>query len=58
MIIITKLDYFQPIDQQEDIFPSISQQEQDEFGFAAEIWRMAATENLRNRAQITLRFSQ
>ena len=43
MIYITKLDCFQPIDQQEDIFPFISQQKQDEFGFAAEIWRTAAT---------------
>ena len=41
MIYITKLDYFQSIDQQEDIFPSIFQQEQGEFGFAAEIWKTA-----------------
>ena len=47
MISITKLDCFQPIDKQEDIFPSSFQQEQDEFGFAAEIWRTAATTNLR-----------
>ena len=47
MICITKVDCFQPIDQQEDIFPFISQQKQDEFGFAAEIWRTAATANLR-----------
>lgn len=47
MISITKLVCFQPIDKQEDIFPSSFQQEQDEFGFAAEIWRMAATTNLR-----------
>jgi len=47
MISITKLVCFQPIAKQEDIFPSIFQQEQDEFGFAAEIWRTAATTNLR-----------
>ena len=41
MISITKLYFFQPIDQQEDIFPSIFQQEQGEFGFAAEIWKTA-----------------
>ena len=38
MISITKLDFFQPIDKQEDIFPSIFQQEQVKFGFAAEIF--------------------
>jgi len=47
IISIRKLDCFQPIDQQEDIFPSIFQQEQDEFGFATEIWRTAATTNMR-----------
>ena len=41
MISITKLDCFQPIDRKENIFPSIFQQEQGEFGFAAEIWKMA-----------------
>ena len=39
MISITKLVCFQPIDQQEDIFPSNFQQEQGEFVFAAEIWK-------------------
>ena len=47
MISITKLDFFQPIDQQENIFPSIFQQEQGKFGFAAEIWRTVATTNQR-----------
>ena len=37
MISITKLDCFQPIDQQEE----------GEFGFAAEIWRTAAITELR-----------
>ena len=47
MISITKLDCFQPIDKQEYIFPSSFQQEQDELGFVAKIWRTAATTNLR-----------
>lgn len=37
MIIIKKFDCFQPIDQQENIFPFIFQQEQAEFVFEAEI---------------------
>ena len=43
IILITNLDCLQPIDQQENIFPSIIQQEQVEFGFASKIiWKMAA----------------
>jgi len=41
MIPITKLDCFQPIDKQKNIFASIFQQEQGKFGFATEIWEMA-----------------
>ena len=56
MISITKLDFFQPIDKQEYIFPSSFQQERDEFGFAAEIWRTAATTNLRKSCSKNLAF--
>jgi len=56
MIYITKLDCFQPIDKQEDIFPSSFQQEQDKFGFTAEIWSTATTTNLRKSCSKNLAF--
>jgi len=58
MISITKLDFFQPIDKKEDIFPSTFQQEQGEFSFAAEILKMATQQISENHAQRTLCFSQ
>lgn len=47
MISITKLVCSQPIDQQEDIFPSNFQQEQDEFGFYSWDLENGHTANLR-----------
>jgi len=47
MIYFTKLVCSQPIDQQEDIFPSSFQQEQDEFGFCSWDLENGHTANLR-----------
>jgi len=56
MISITKLYYFQPIDKQEDIYPSSFQQEQDEFGFCSWDLENGHTANLRKSCSKNLVF--
>ena len=57
MILIKNLDCLQPIDQQENIFPSIIQQEQVEFGIATgRIWKMATPMNLGKSSSENLYF--